>query len=442
MCASGAAKQQEGGLSNTWRDNLSKRLVLDHGAYMIKYSSASEAKPQLMYNAVGKDKKNRNVYVGNKLWDELEGGHANIQVTYPMVRGLLHDSDVETVIWKQIFSRFKKLEERASCLALTLPPILPEIVQTRFTEVAFEDFEFDALFMSSTHSMIREAAVQEIPDLGEQCQLVVDSGFSFTYGLPFFDSKPMRYAATRLDVGGKLLTNLLNEQISYKEVNLQGETHLVNDMKEQLSYVAKDFQEEMDICQQKVNPIVKEFVLPDYKGVKKGYPRDPVTFLSLEEQLLAQKAAQQEQDEYAGAGRKIGLSTDQAVRIGSERFSVPEVLFHPSDIGINEAGLPEMINQVISKCPKPMERPLYANIVIAGGNAHIKGIRERLELDMQSIKPYDSEVRIFELQNPSQAAWRGLKQFCSNKANFEDFVVTRKEYLEEGGSRVLKKLYL
>lgn len=166
----------------------------------------------MMYNAVGKDKKNRNVFVGNKLWDEMEGGHANMQITYPIVRGLLHDSDVETVIWKQIFSRFKKLEERASCLALTLPPILPDIVQTRFTEVTFEDFEFDALFMSSSHSMIRETAMQEHQlDIGETCQLVIDSGFSFTYGMPFFDGRPLRYAATRLDVGGKLLTNLLTE---------------------------------------------------------------------------------------------------------------------------------------------------------------------------------------------------------------------------------------
>lgn len=33
----------------------------------------------------------------------------------------------------------------------------------------------------------------------------------------------------------------------------------------------------------------------------------------------------------------------QFVRVGSERFAVPEVLFSPSDIGINQAGIPEVI---------------------------------------------------------------------------------------------------
>jgi actin-related protein 6 len=85
-------------------------------------------------------------------------------------------------------------------------------VQNRYAEVAFEDFEFDALLLSSSHSMIREAAMQEHPlDLQDPCCLVIDSGFSFTYGLPFFAGKPLKYAATRIDVGGKLLTNLLNE---------------------------------------------------------------------------------------------------------------------------------------------------------------------------------------------------------------------------------------
>ncbi len=36
MCASGP----------TWRDSLNKRILLDNGAYMIKFSSANEPKPQ------------------------------------------------------------------------------------------------------------------------------------------------------------------------------------------------------------------------------------------------------------------------------------------------------------------------------------------------------------------------------------------------------------
>ena len=86
----------------------------------------------------------------------------------------------------------------------------------------------------------------------------------------------MKYAATRIDVGGKLLTNLLNEMISFKEINLQGETHLVNDIKEQLCYVATKFQNDLEVCQQMQNPITKEYVLPDFKAIKRGFVRDPV----------------------------------------------------------------------------------------------------------------------------------------------------------------------
>lgn len=67
MCASGP----------TWRDSINKRIILDNGAYMIKFSSANEAKPQTIFNAVGKDRKTRNVFIGNKLLEELENGHTN-----------------------------------------------------------------------------------------------------------------------------------------------------------------------------------------------------------------------------------------------------------------------------------------------------------------------------------------------------------------------------
>ena len=88
-----------------------------------------------------------------------------------------------------------------------------------------------------------------------------------------------------------------------------------------------------------MNPIIKEYVLPDYKGIKKGYARDPVTYMTFEEMQMAKKAA----EEQAMAGKKGAEHHEQVVRIANERFTVPEVLFRPSDIGINEAGISEMV---------------------------------------------------------------------------------------------------
>lgn len=62
--------------------------------------------------------------------------------------------------------------------------------------------------------------------------LVIDVGFSHTYCVPIFEGQPMRHCATRVDVGGKLLSNLLMETLSHKEVNLKGETAIVNSIKE------------------------------------------------------------------------------------------------------------------------------------------------------------------------------------------------------------------
>jgi len=59
--------------------------------------------------------------------------------------------------------------------------------------------------------------------------------------------------------------------------------------------------------------------------------------------------------------------------MGIERLSVPEVLFRPSDIGINQAGIPEVISQSIQKCPDLFSRYLYGNILVGGGNSAIPG---------------------------------------------------------------------
>ena len=94
--------------------------------------------------------------------------------------------------------------------------------------------------------MIRQSCLGVPPPA---CHLVVDSGFSFTTIVPFFNGFPLRHASTRIDVGGKLLTNLLAENLSYKEINLRGETHLVNHIKESTCFVSSDFPADMTNAQ-------------------------------------------------------------------------------------------------------------------------------------------------------------------------------------------------
>ena len=77
----------------------------------------------------------------------------------------------------------------------------------------------------------------------------MDSGSSFTHAVPMFDGHVIDHAVRRIDVGGKLLTNHLKEVVSYRAWNMMDETHVINAIKERLSYVAMDPVAELKRCE-------------------------------------------------------------------------------------------------------------------------------------------------------------------------------------------------
>lgn len=87
--------------------------------------------------------------------------------------------------------------------------------------------------------------------------------------------------------------------------------------------------------------------------------------------------------------------TDQILIMNNERFTVPELLFRPDDIGkstsescrhhgslfpigLGQAGLASTIAYSISKLPNDLQGMFWANIGMIGGNAKLPGLRERL----------------------------------------------------------------
>ena len=85
--------------------------------------------------------------------------------------------------------------------------------------------------------------------------------------------------------------------------------------------------------------------------------------------------------EEGGSGRKLPLlawanlvlgargcaGPVQVITIGSERFRCPEVLFTPSMVGMEAAGIDETAFNSIMKCDVDIRKDLYGNVVLSGG---------------------------------------------------------------------------
>uniref|UniRef100_A0A9L0TVC2 Actin related protein 6 n=2 Tax=Equus TaxID=9789 RepID=A0A9L0TVC2_HORSE len=126
-------------------------------------------------------------------------------------------------------------------------------------------------------------------------------------------------------------------------------------------------------------------------------------------------------------------SGEQILRLANERFAVPEILFNPSDIGIQEMGIPEAIVYSIQNLPEEMQPHFFKNIVLTGGNSLFPGFRDRVYSEVRCLTPTDYDVSVVLPENPITYAWEGGKLISEND-DFEDMVVTREDYEENGHS--------
>jgi actin-related protein 6 len=69
---------------------------------------------------------------------------------------------------------------------------------------------------------------------------------------------------------------------------------------------------------------------------------------------------------------------DQILNLCNERISVPELLFHPSDIGLRQMGVAEAIADIISKMDAASAAACLRNIVCCGGTSSIPNFSQRL----------------------------------------------------------------
>merc|ERR1711965_1051343 len=88
------------------------------------------------------------------------------------------------------------------------------------------------------------------------------------------------------------------------------------------------------------------------------------------------------------------LPDGQVITIGSERFRCPEVLFQPSMLGMEAAGIHETTYNSIMKCDVDIRKDLYANIVLSGGTTMFPGIADRMQKEISALAPPTMKIKI------------------------------------------------
>ncbi|XP_068452641.1 actin-related protein 6 isoform X2 [Clinocottus analis] len=360
-------------------------LVLDNGAYTAKIGYSQE-NVSVIPNCQFRSKTSRlKTFTANQL-DEIKDPS-----------GLFY------------ILPFQKVDFLDSSIIITEPYFNFSSIQESMNEILFEEYQFQSVLRTNAGSLSAHHFFSSRPS--ELCCLLVDSGFSFTHIAPYCRGKKMKDGIRRVNVGGKLLTNHLKEIISYRQLHVMDETHVINQVKEDVCYVSQQFFRDMEVSQMKgeENTVVRDYVLPDYSSIRKGFCKPP--------------------DQMLFSGKyKTG---EQILRLANERFAVPEMLFHPSDIGLQEMGLPEAIVDSIQALPEEMHAHFYQNVVLVGGNSLFSGFRERLEAELRSLAPAHLPVAVLQPANPVCYSWEGGRLLALSP-DYDELVVTRDDYEENG----------
>jgi actin-related protein 2 len=379
-----------------------KPIVCDNGTGFVKTGYAGDNFPSLIFpSMIGKpmmraeedfkDVELKDVMVG----DECAEMRAMLETSYPVENGIVKDWEGMGHLWDYTFHDRMKIDPKDHKIMLTEPPMNPKSNKKHMCENMFEKYGF-------SHTKVSIQAMLVLYAQGLLTGVVVDSGDGVSHIVPVWEGICPPLLIKRLNVAGRHITRYLIKllQVRGYAFNRSADFETVRQIKEKHCYVGYDMELEKKLALE-TTTLIQKYELPDGRIIK----------------------------------------------IGSERFEAPEVLFNPSLIDEECDGLSEMLFNMIQEADIDLRQSFYQHIVLSGGSTMYPGLPSRLEKDMKELyltrvlKGNEKllpkfKLRIEDPPRRKHMVFLGGSVLADIMKDREDFWISKREW-EEQGDRIL-----
>nr|POE89845.1 actin-like protein arp5 [Quercus suber] len=121
------------------------------------------------------------------------------------------------------------------------------------------------------------------------------------------------------------------------------------------------------------------------------------------------------------------------IHLNVERIRVPEVIFQPSLAGVDQAGIVEIVEDIVMQRlgSHPARDRVLKDIFVTGGYSMFQGFEQRLQNELRAVLPAELELGVRRAKDPVLDAWKGAARWAATPESRQAFV-SKEEYLEKG----------